>query len=56
MKVERGMILRAKKNSRRIEILDASDWYVKYRDLKYSTVFKISRALFERSDLELIEG
>ena len=55
MEISKGMKFRGKKNGRDVLILDATAISVRYRDLKYGTVFNVGRELFEHCDIELIE-
>lgn len=51
MVIERGTVFRGNKNGREVKILSANAIQVRYRDLKYGTVFAVGRELFERLDI-----
>lgn len=56
MTIEKGMIFRSTKSGREIEILKADGIEVRYRDLKYGTVFTFPRKSVEQWVVEhLIE-
>lgn len=56
MQIELGMKFRANKNGRDIEVIRLENGNVKYRDLKYGTVFTLGRKTFEMCDITPIEG
>lgn len=55
MKIEKGMIFQSPTNNRKIKILEASDSYVRYQDLKYMTVFTVGRKMFEYCQLKEVK-
>ncbi len=55
MKIEKGMIFQSPTNNRKIKILEASDCYVRYQDLKYMTVFTVGRKMFEHCQLKEVK-
>lgn len=55
MKIEKGMIFQELANGRKVKILEVSDFYVRYQDLKYMTVFTVGRALFEHLQIKEVQ-
>lgn len=55
MNVEKGMVFQSPTNNRKIKILEASDSYVRYQDLKYMTVFTVGRKMFEHCKLKEVK-
>lgn len=52
MKIEKGMIFQGLINNRKIKVLDVSDTYVRYQDLKYMTMFTVGRKMFEHCQIK----
>lgn len=55
MQVKKGMRFIGNISGRKIEIIEAYTDIVKYRDLKYNTVFVVSRKAFEQCDITQIK-
>lgn len=55
MSIEAGQVWRGAVSGREILILKTDEDAVQYRDLKYGTVFAVSRKAFERYDVYMIQ-